>query len=478
MKSVKESIFPIILAFVIGNNSKDANWFDFFIMYGVPITIVLLTIINGVTTWISFTYWIENDELRIEHGVFIRKKRYIPFERIQSISVNEGVLQRLFGLAQITIETAGGGLGDPEVEMKAIKRQEAEELQRYIKNCKSQKRSLDHEQIATLPTEETSSPDLNKLNLDEPVHVIYKASLKNILFLALTSGGAIGVILAAIGFISQFDDLIPYEKLYTEARLFIASSIIPFVILILLIIIVAYLISIIQTTLKYYDYTVEKMEGNLIITHGLLERRKTTVPISRIQGMEIIENPFRKLLGYVTFQVINEGGTNLKENGKIMVCPLIKKQEIVGIVEACLPQYKVDVDFIMLPERAKIRYMLRPVYFIFPLVIVGAYLLRPLGLWLLLFIPLSIMFGYVRYRDAGWNLDGQQLTLRSRGIQTRTFFSLKNRIQALKISRNWFQRRKKLGTISSHVMSGSGRLTDMDDSDLKAIYHWYSRSEE
>jgi putative membrane protein len=473
LKNIKDAVLPIIFMFILGGSGEDASTLDLLIRFGIPSVIIIFTIISGIINWFRFTYWIEDEELRIEHGLFVRKKRYIPFERIQSISVTEGLLQQIFGLAKITVETAGGALDESEAQLIAIKKEEAENIQSYIKKSKK-KQSIpteaSGEQMVTIAVDTSVSEE-------EPVNIIYQASMKNIFLLAITSGGAIGVITAVIAFFSQFDELIPYEKIYTEAQLFIASSISLFIILSLFIIVFAYLIAIVQTMLKYYDYKVEKTEKNLIISHGLLEKRKITVPIHRIQGIEIIENPLRRLFGYVTFQVINEGGTDMEEPGKVIICPLIKKQEITAIVKSCLPDYQVDVELGTLPDRAKIRYMLRPAYVISIPVIIGGYFLRPFGWLLLVLIPLSMLFGYQSYRGAGWNMSGHQLTLRSRWIQTRTFYTFKNRIQSLEISKNWFQRRKSLGTIYSHVMSGSGRVADLDESDANAIYQWYSRTE-
>lgn len=467
---IKDAFFPIILAFIIGGSGEEASTFDRILRFGIPALILIFSIIQGFISWLRFTYWVEDNELRIEHGLFVRKKRYIPFERIQSISVTEGLIQRLFRLVKISVETAGGGLLEPEAQLTAITKRDAETLQSLIKSAKVKQKAIDNEQ--SLGKDEEIEHEV-----EEQSHIVYKSSLKSIFFLALTSGGAIGVITAALAFISQFDELIPYDKIYSEARVFIASSIILFVITFLVVIVFAYLIAIIRTMFKYYDYTVEKTEKNLIITYGLLERRKMTVPIKRIQGIEMIENPLRSFFGYATLQVINEGGTDLEERGKVIICPLIKKDEIPHIINDCLPEYRFGGEFTGLPHRAKRRYMLRPLYYIALPIALGAYFFRPYGFLLLIFIPIFMLIGLISFKRTGWDLSGHQLVFRTKWIQTRTFFVLKNRIQTLEVSKNWFQRRKKLGTIYSHVMSDSGRIVDLDESQLKKIYEWYSYSD-
>jgi putative membrane protein len=57
---------------------------------------------------------------------------------------------------------------------------------------------------------------------------------------------------------------------------------------------------------------------------------------------------------------------------------------------------------------------------------------------------------------------------------------LKNRIQSMEVSYNWFQQRKGLGTISATVMSGiggaGGEVVDLDKEDLQTIYTWFKRA--
>ena len=166
----------------------------------------------------------------------------------------------------------------------------------------------------------------------------------------------------------------------------------------------------------------------------------------------------------------------MEENGKIILCPLIKKKEIAGIIQKALPEYNIAVPFTPVPQRAKIRYILRPLYFVSVPVACAIFFFRPWGLLALVLIPLAVFMGYKSYVFAGWNITGHQLVLRSRFIQARTFYAFKNRIQSLEVSQNWFQRRKSLGSVTASVMQGTGRTVDLDDGDIKEIFRWYSRT--
>ncbi|BDG39549.1 PH domain-containing protein [Saccharococcus caldoxylosilyticus] len=131
VKQLKDAFFPLLLLVIVGNRTISMMW-----DIAVPSAVVMYTIVIGIVSWLRFTYRLEEGELRIEHGVFVRKKRYIPFERIQGVSISEGFLQRLAGVVKVNIETAGNQLGEAEVVLTAVTREEAERIQRWIRKAK------------------------------------------------------------------------------------------------------------------------------------------------------------------------------------------------------------------------------------------------------------------------------------------------------------------------------------------------------
>ncbi|WP_368731600.1 PH domain-containing protein, partial [Pseudomonas sp. 2822-17] len=59
--------------------------------------------------WVTFKYQVVDNELQVRQGLIFRKRRYIRQERIQSIDLNAKLIQRLFNLVEVKVETAGGG---------------------------------------------------------------------------------------------------------------------------------------------------------------------------------------------------------------------------------------------------------------------------------------------------------------------------------------------------------------------------------
>jgi membrane protein YdbS with pleckstrin-like domain len=63
------------------------------------------------TTW----YVISERSLRIRRGIWVIRETTITYDNIQNIRVSQGPIERYFGIANLLVETAGGGGGqDPQ----------------------------------------------------------------------------------------------------------------------------------------------------------------------------------------------------------------------------------------------------------------------------------------------------------------------------------------------------------------------------
>lgn len=82
---------------------------------GLPFAIAI-EVISGIigftaihlrydTTW----YVLGERSLRLRRGVWVIHETTITFENIQNVRITQGPLQRLFGISNLIVETAGGG---------------------------------------------------------------------------------------------------------------------------------------------------------------------------------------------------------------------------------------------------------------------------------------------------------------------------------------------------------------------------------
>ena len=145
LKTLKDMILPlIVLVFAKGlNDMGTGKWYlDYltFIIFGVLLIVFFIT---GIIKWKRFVYWFEDDELRIEYGLFVKKKRYIPFDRIQSLDYTEGILHRPLKLVKVKVETAGSSSSlKSEAELTAITKEAAAQIEAEMAEAKKKKGNL------------------------------------------------------------------------------------------------------------------------------------------------------------------------------------------------------------------------------------------------------------------------------------------------------------------------------------------------
>ena len=92
---------------------------------------IIILLVWGVLSWLRFSYRIEDNQLVIEHGVVMRQKIYIAKDRIQVIDISSGVVQRLFGLVEVQVKTAGSS--SKEAKISAVTREVARELREKLR---------------------------------------------------------------------------------------------------------------------------------------------------------------------------------------------------------------------------------------------------------------------------------------------------------------------------------------------------------
>src|SRR5918998_507821 len=144
-----------------------------------------LAAIWGFLSWRATTYDVSGGAFRVRRGVLQKNERTIPLEHVQSVDTVQGIIQRLFGVVEVRVETAGGGASEPDASLPALARADAEALRREIEGSGRE------------PVErKTTGPA-----------VLRRLSTRDLLFAGATSG-QIGVAFSLLAVFSQvFDDL-------------------------------------------------------------------------------------------------------------------------------------------------------------------------------------------------------------------------------------------------------------------------------
>lgn len=467
VKALKDLIIPIMIivlanGFNFNFDIRSENFFSEMLPLLILSLLVVWSLVNGILKWLTFKYWFEDSELRVEYGLFIKKKRYIPFDRIQSLNYKEGVFHRIFGLVQVLVETAGSKTGKPEAELTAVTKQAADEIELRMKRAKKE--------------------CVEQVEEDVPLATVIHQMTLGELFLHATTSSGVGVVLAGVfALVSQFAEFIPFDAIYDEMAILVQYSVILIAFLIALALLIAWCISVALTFVNYYQFTVTMEQERIIVTRGLLEKKRMTIPLQRVQAIKIVENPIRQLLGLCTVAVESAGGGFKGEaEKKTVLMPLTSKAKAWQALQKLFPEFDFSEELEAIPPK-KARPFFYRLHFVWWAPIIGliSYFFYPYGLLSLFIIVLVLLLGYWQYKTTGYKITGQQLMIRSRFISRVTFVVQRKRIQMMQSRQSYFQKRKQLATCRVVVMSGMAgavaEVSHIDEQQVDKILDWYEQ---
>lgn len=421
---------------------------------------LVLYVIYAILSWLRFTYYIHNDELRIEQGVLARRKTYIPLERIQSVQISAGIVQRIFGLVKLEVQTAGGG-NQAEASLPAITKAQALELQEQLRLTINE--NVVEEQITPSKTEK-------------------KLTTKDLMIAATTSNGIGIVLVGGLALLSQINQFLPDEDIYTRLGKYLMSyaegGILVYVLGIIFIFLLAWLLSILGTVITMGGFKITRYEDRLLIERGLIEKQQINIPIKRIQAVKIGESILRQPFGLATIHVINAGHRDKTSGDTVVIFPILPAKDMRDFLETFLPEFQAEENFNPLASGAKTRY--RWIFTIPVLLMVTPVIILVKYGFLALILPLIAYFwGIKQYQDGGWQISGDQIAIRQRIMGLNTFLVKRSKVQSLELQQNPLQKRKNLKALVIKTASSIGGTTislkGIEAADGDKIMAWFRK---
>jgi len=411
------------------------------------IVVAILAALWGFLSWRATTYAVTGNSFRLRQGVFQKSERTIPLDHVQAVDTVQGIIQRPFGVYEVRIETAGGGVSEPDASLSALDRDAVQTLRREIEGSQIER------------SEESTGPT-----------ILRRISTRELLVAGATSG-QIGVAFSLLAVGSQFLDNFLSQSFVRS----LVETLAPNWLMVLLIVVpvgllLAWFLAIAGTVLAYTGFTLSREGDFLYIKRGLLERREATIPLARIQAVRISEGLLRQPFGLCSLRVESAGyGEDAGVSATLF--PLLPRDEVGEFLAVAAPEFAVAPTLKPLPRRALRRYVFRAtvVYLIVAFAAAPLSFLvlqSALGLLTLSLILPAAAYGWLSYRDAGWAIEEDRLVVRYRSLGRKTAVAPRRRLQSRGVTRNPFQRRARLATFLAVVASGSGgsalRIRDLD----------------
>lgn len=431
MENTVSLIAIIVLSIAVGGGDNGVGATALFIVIGV------CAVIGYQIAYVRrFTYRETEDTFDIQSGVFSRREREIPFERIQNVDIAQNVIQRAIGIAEVRLETAGGGAS--EARLRYVSRGEATRLQELVSERKRGETERD-------PGAEDD--------------ILFELTSKELGILGITSanfrlfGGLIFVVFVfGSAGVQQADLATP------EPRMQLLLLLGPIFALALLAVI--WVVSGVQAVLRYYGFRLLRHDEELRYERGLFQRYNGTIPLSKVQTLMIRENVFARALGYANLVIETAGYAPGQGSDSVeSAVPIAKRDRVFELAHTI--EDVADVGFERPPKRARTRYLARYTIVVAVVTgIAGAYHQATGNLpdWYLATIIWILVppAAHLKWSHLGYYTDERHIITRHGFWTRRTTIVPYYRIQTVSDSQTVFQRRRELGTLVVDTASSGG----------------------
>lgn len=438
----------VIVAFQQGDNTMT------YILAGV-IGILVIQLIYALLSYLRYTFYVEGDELIIESGVLGRKRTGIPFDRIQTISFEQNLFHQALDVVQLNIDTAGSA--QVELNIDALVRPKAEELRAFIlaKKAAMEGEKADRDEETG---EEISVQAPSEVADQEVVHL----SFRDLVLIGITEnhlrtagiliGGAFSLYQIVEGetneaFLRLFDGLSDFM---------LSSSILLILSLAIMLLIASFVVSLVRTILRYFEFRLWRTEKGFRINAGLFNRREQAAPRNKIQLVKWATNPLRQLMGLSTVRLYQASSQEVKSKQAITI-PGCQDAEKHKIIEEIVPaetqldyaEHDISKQFI---GRMTLYFGLIPAVFFAGITFIDNdwWALAWLGLPLLVWVAANRY--QQRYR---WYVNEQTLLIHEGIIASKHTLLAWYKIQSVSLKQSPYQSRKDLVDIVLYTAAGA-----------------------
>jgi putative membrane protein len=410
-----------------------------------------------------FEYELTADTFDIRSGVLSRREREIPLRRIQNVDISQNVVQRALGIAQVGLETAGGG--QTEAQLQYVDEDEADHLQSEISRLsRSNGASGDGE----------AEPD------SERFETVFSITPREIGVLGVVSMDFrvasflfFGASVFAPSAVSAVDD-----QLFFGPEGIVGAVLGPLAGLAVVALLA--LLSGFLNAARYYGFTLDRGGEELRYERGLLQRYRGTIPLSKVQSLTIEENVLARALGYASLTIETAGHTpgNDQSGGSQSAIPLAERDRVTSLARS-IESYGIE-RFQRPPKRARQRYAARYAIALVSLAAVLSLGTRISDYRLYWYAPLAGLLlvpiaAHLKWKHRGYALGDDHVVTRN-GFWVRKFKIVPyHRVQTVFSSETIFQRRRDLGTVtidtagSQSLVGSDAQAVDIDSEAVEAI---------
>ncbi len=458
---LKGFALPVLVLIVTAGRSG-LGWQVWFLWLAIPYAVVAI----GRT--LSFRYRYDEHEMVIRTGFVFRNERHVPYARIQSVDGTQTVFHRLLNVIDVKVETAGGK--EPEATMSVLPMGAFDEMRRRVSD---RRREAGYVAAAMADASETPMP------VPAPGRTLLTLTPRELLLYGFVEGRGMVVIGTVLGLAWEFGlaDRLPWPWFVDEAFLsdenkprearggafrslaraiysgsdnLLVNVLIATVTIVGLLVVVR-LLSMAWAAIRLFGFTLTRNGDDLRTTYGLLTRVEATIPLRRIQALNLREGPLHRLVGRASARVDTAGGQPGQNAppDRLWLAPLVAAAELPALVREVLPMLSLEaLEWRSVHPRARRRIAKQ-------LLILVTFAQAPLaalaGWWgllsLLFLVPWVLVYSRRSAAAMGYAVTDELIAFRRGWLWRQTSIAPFARVQAVTLHESPFDRRNAMAGV-------------------------------
>ena len=440
IRVITAQIFPVLLVLLFGN-SKNKPAFLVIAVIIVAVLAMVISIVKYFKTW----FYISGQDIIVHKGIIKKTKITIPFEKIQSVHFEQNVLQQLFDVTQLNIETAGSE--KTEFLFHAIENEKAHALRDYIFASRQQN-----------PEDNENPAKVQGVNNVTTFRKIMSLEISDLLKVGITENHIKSFLVIIVFFYWIFQNIreagMDLEAYSEEVAAWSWSFQIMLTIIILLVI-TSIIISLARVVFSNFDLRFLRVGNGFKIIRGLLSKKELSVSDHKIQIISWSDNLLKAAVGFNDLYLSQASGTYQSSKQRIKI-PGCNQKHIRDVVTEVLGNIH--------PENIKMHYISQKYFTRFTAIlllvmaIVSGIFFYIKDLTAVIFIVVLVMYfilvRYLAYKKRKYGYNDTVLYIRGGKWGNRSDLLQIYKIQGIQIRQTPFQSRNQLCNLVLFTASG------------------------
>ncbi|MFZ1372906.1 MAG: PH domain-containing protein [Nostocoides sp.] len=309
---------------IFGADPEDPTRGHWGLAAGVLALVLLLVIGGSAVAWRASSFRLGRTTIELRHGVIAKQHRQVRYDRIQAVDIRRPLLARIFGLSSVRVEAAGGA--GSNIELAFLPAARAEDL----------RAELVHRAAGAVRSEPSAPGEVPTGDLGDggaqPGHAVQGA-------------GSLSLIAA-----------IPAARVWLATAMSFNTALLAVTVPLLLGALLTGTFGAVPVLgpmvlgalgqqfgrlSSWMNFRVETGAGVIRVRHGLTELRTSTIPLHRVQAVEVSQPALWRGLQWWRIRVNVAGVHSEAGEGDQPLIPVGTREEVLAILAALGPRWSL-----------------------------------------------------------------------------------------------------------------------------------------